>query len=93
MSGESAPARAGQIARQILLFGRPIPNKELLARLDNLYVDRLRDLAGRLLTGSRPTVSAVGLVDKLLDMSEITSVLSDFNNNGTIHHQAATAAG
>lgn len=93
MSGESAPARAGQIARQILLFGRPIPNEELLGRLDNLDVDRLRDLAGRLLTGSRPTVSAVGPVDKLLDMGEITSVLSDFDNNGTIHHRAATAAG
>lgn len=92
MSGESAPARAGQIARQILLFGRPIPNEELLSRLDKLTVERLRDLADRLFMGSRPTVSAVGPVDKLLDMNEITSVLSDYDNTGTIHHSAATAA-
>ncbi len=92
MSGESAPARAGQIARQLLLFGRPIPNEELLSRLENLTVDRLRDLADRLFMGSRPTVSAVGPVEKLLDMSEITSVLSEYDNTGTIHHSVATAA-
>lgn len=92
MSGESAPARAGQIARQILLFGRPIPNDEFLSRLDNLDVHRLRDLAGRLFVQSRPTVSAVGPVDKLPDMSEITSGLSAADISGTIHHRAASAA-
>lgn len=92
MSGESAPARAGQIARQILLHGRPISNEELLSRLDNLNVNRLRDLAGRLFTTSRPTVSAVGPVDQLLDMAEINATLSKLKDSGTIHHRASSAA-
>jgi len=75
MSGESAPSRAGQIARQILLFGRPIPNEELLLRLDNLTVARLRDLAGRIFVASAPTVSAVGPVDMLMDMDDIRARL------------------
>jgi predicted Zn-dependent peptidase len=75
MSGESAPSRAGQIARQILLFGRPIPNQELLDRLDKLSVERLRDLAGRLFSTSRPTVSAIGPVAKLMDVGAIQNEL------------------
>ncbi|MCK5749694.1 MAG: insulinase family protein, partial [Oricola sp.] len=75
MSGESAPSRAGQIARQILLFGRPIPNEELLDRLDKLTVERLRDLAGRLFTESAPTVSAIGPVDQLMDIESIRAGL------------------
>jgi predicted Zn-dependent peptidase len=92
MSGESAPARAGQIARQILLFGRPIPNSELLSRLDNLDTWRINDLAQRLFTASKPTVSAVGPVDNLLDMREITEKLAQFGDKGTVHHRAPSAA-
>jgi predicted Zn-dependent peptidase len=76
MSGESAPSRAGQIARQILLFGRPIPNEELLDRLDKITVERLRGLAGRLFTESRPTVSAIGPVDRLMDIDAIRTGLA-----------------
>ena len=75
MSGESAPSRAGQIARQILLFGRPIPNEELLDRLAGLTVERLRDLSTRLFTSSAPTVSAIGPVDRLMDIDTIRSEL------------------
>ncbi|WP_193176168.1 M16 family metallopeptidase [Oricola nitratireducens] len=76
MSGESAPSRAGQIARQILLFGRPIPNEELLDRLDKLTVERLRGLAGRLFTSSAPTVSAIGPVDRLMDIDTMRTELT-----------------
>ena len=82
MSGESAPARAGQIARQILLFGRPIPNEELLDRLDKLTVARLRDLAGRLFTASPPTVSAIGPVDRLMDIDSIRTKLTSGAGSG-----------
>ncbi len=92
MSGESAPARAGQIARQMLLFGRPIPNEELLSRLDNLTVERLGDLAQRLFSGSRPTVSAVGPVSTLPDMGEINEQLSALTQGQPIHYRAASAA-
>ncbi len=60
MAMESPAARAGQIARQILLFGRQIPNEELMERLDALSVERVRDLAGRIFQESVPTLAAVG---------------------------------
>ena len=41
MSAESASSRASQIARQLLLFGRPIAKEELMERLSALTVERL----------------------------------------------------
>src|SRR5690606_15418678 len=48
MSHESAASRASQIARQMLLFGRPIGTEELVDRLSKLTVERLTDLSSRL---------------------------------------------
>ena len=58
MGQESPAARAGQIARQMMLYGRPIPNEELMERLSGITVERLTDLAGRLFFDTRP--DAVG---------------------------------
>lgn len=64
MSAESAASRASQIARQLLLFGRPITKDELVERLSNLTVERLTDLSGRLFS-TKPTLAAVGPVGHL----------------------------
>jgi predicted Zn-dependent peptidase len=64
MSAESAASRASQIARQLLLFGRPITKEELMERLSALTVERLTDLSGRLFS-TTPTVAAVGPVGTL----------------------------
>jgi len=64
MSAESASSRASQIARQLLLFGRPITKDELVERLSNLTIDRLTDLSGRLFS-TKPTLAAVGPVGQL----------------------------
>ncbi|PZO74719.1 MAG: peptidase M16 [Mesorhizobium amorphae] len=75
MSGESAASRASQIARQLLLFGRPITREELNDRLAALTVDRLTDLSGRMFS-TRPTVTAVGPVDTLVGFDEIAGMLA-----------------
>jgi predicted Zn-dependent peptidase len=75
MSAESAASRASQIARQILLFGRPIPMEELVERLAALTVERLSDLSGRLFA-SRPTVAAIGPVGKLPAFETIWDTLA-----------------
>ncbi|MGO4839237.1 insulinase family protein, partial [Rhizobiaceae sp. 2RAB30] len=74
MSAESAASRASQIARQLLLFGRPIPMPELVDRLSNLTIDRLTDLSGRLFS-TKPTVAAVGPVGALAAYEEIRDAL------------------
>ena len=54
MSAESPASRASQIARQMLLFGRPIAKEELIDRLSALTVERLTDLSSRLFS-TKPT--------------------------------------
>jgi len=74
MSGESASSRASQIARQLLLFGRPIAKEELMERLSALTIERLRDLAARLFS-TTPTIAAVGPVGKLAPYEAIRDAL------------------
>ncbi|MCY0150541.1 insulinase family protein [Hoeflea sp. G2-23] len=76
MAQESPAARASQIARQMLLFGRPVSNTELMERLANITPKRLSDLAGRLFFDTPISVSAIGPVDKLLPMSEMAQSLA-----------------
>jgi predicted Zn-dependent peptidase len=73
MTLESPAARAGQIARQLLLFGRPIPVEELVAKIEAISVDDIRNLASRIFTGSVPTVAAVGAINGMMDHAEIVS--------------------
>jgi predicted Zn-dependent peptidase len=76
MGQESPAARAGQIARQMMLYGRPIPNEELMERLSGITIERLTDLAGRLFFDTTPTLSAIGPVEKLAPMDDILGALS-----------------
>ncbi|TDK37416.1 insulinase family protein [Rhizobium deserti] len=76
MGQESPAARAGQIARQMMLYGRPIPNPEMMERLEGITTERLTDLAGRLFFDTVPTLSAVGPIEQLAPISDISAALS-----------------
>ncbi|KKX28283.1 pitrilysin family protein [Rhizobium sp. LC145] len=76
MGQESPAARAGQMARQMILYGRIIPNQEMMERLEGITTERLTDLAGRLFFDTVPTLSAVGPIERLAPMSEISAALS-----------------
>ena len=71
MTLESPAARAGQIARQILLFGRTIPIEELVGRIDAISVGDVRALAETLVTGSKPTLAAVGPLDGMISAEKL----------------------
>jgi len=75
MSAESAASRASQIARQLLLFGRPIPMEELVERLSNLTVERLSDLAQRLFS-THPTLAAIGPIGALAPFDTVRDKLA-----------------
>jgi predicted Zn-dependent peptidase len=87
MGQESPAARAGQIARQMMLYGRPIPNEELMERLSGITTTRLTDLSGRLFFNTIPTLSAIGPVDKLANMDEIVHSLG--SSSAAAHKSAA----
>ncbi|MFS8038738.1 M16 family metallopeptidase [Xanthobacter sp. AM11] len=57
---ESSGARADQLARQILGFGRVIPVEEIVARVDAVDVGAVRRAAQALIARGRPTLTAIG---------------------------------
>jgi len=60
MALESSGARAEQLARQIVIYGRPIPMDEIVARVDAVTVESARAAGSALIARSRPAVAALG---------------------------------
>jgi predicted Zn-dependent peptidase len=60
MALESSGARAEQLARQIMAYGRPLPVAELVARIDAVTVDSARAAGRTLIARSRPAITALG---------------------------------
>lgn len=75
MALESPVARAGQLARQILLFGRPLDIKELVEKVDAVNVEGVRRLAGAIFTGTLPTMASIGPVKRLIPHGDIVARL------------------
>jgi predicted Zn-dependent peptidase len=57
---ESSVARADQLGRQLLAYGRPLPLDELVARIDAVSVDDVRAAARALISSGRPTFAGLG---------------------------------
>jgi len=60
MALESSEARLGQIARQMLAFGRPIPLEEIVAKVDAVTVASARAAGLALIGRGRPAIAALG---------------------------------
>jgi predicted Zn-dependent peptidase len=60
MALESSEARTGQLARQMLAYGRPIPLEEIVAKVDAVTVESARAAGRSLITRSRPAIAALG---------------------------------
>ena len=60
MALESSGARARQLANQILIYGRPIPLAEIVAKVESVTVESARAAGRALIRRSRPAVAALG---------------------------------
>jgi predicted Zn-dependent peptidase len=60
MALESCGTRVEQLARHMLVYGRPQTVPELMAKIDAVDVESTRDAARSLLARSRPAVVALG---------------------------------
>jgi predicted Zn-dependent peptidase len=60
----------------MMLYGRAIPNQEMMERLEGITIERLTDLAGRLFFDTIPTLSAIGPLEQLAPMEDITASLA-----------------
>jgi predicted Zn-dependent peptidase len=60
MALESSEARVGQLARQMLAYGRPIPLVELVAKIDAVTVESARAAGRMLVRRAPPAIAALG---------------------------------
>lgn len=71
---ESPSARAEQIARQMLAFGRVLTREEIVEKIDRLTVAEIRD-AGAVALRSPPTVAAIGPIGKVYSPDRVSERL------------------
>jgi predicted Zn-dependent peptidase len=60
MALESSESRIGQLARQMLAYGRPIPLDEIVAKVDAVTVESARAAGRALVERGRPAIAALG---------------------------------
>jgi predicted Zn-dependent peptidase len=60
MALESSEARTGQLARQMLSDGRPMPLEEIVAKVDAVTVESARAAGRMLIRRSPPAIAALG---------------------------------
>ena len=77
MTLESPIARAGQMARHVLIHGRPLTLEETLEKVDAVTADDLAALAAEIL-GSAPTLAAIGPVKSLPGVDEIAARMAGY---------------
>ena len=75
MAVESPIARAGQMARHILVHGRPLTLEEIVANVEAVSSGDLAELATSMLDAP-PTLAAIGPVRKLPSVAELAAGLS-----------------
>jgi predicted Zn-dependent peptidase len=74
MSMESSGNRAEKLVNNLSIFGRVIPNEEIVAKIDAITVEDIQNCFKTLLS-SKCTLSAVGKIDQLQSYDSIISRL------------------
>jgi predicted Zn-dependent peptidase len=77
MSLESPSSRAGQLARQQILWGRPIPLQETVDRINRITADRVKQIARMIFDPNRIAVAGIGPVARLPGHEKIAERLKD----------------
>ncbi len=75
MALESPVARAGQMARHMLIYGRPLSVAEIVEKIEAVTAADLTSLAGRIFAGPS-ALAAIGPIAPLPELGEITSQLA-----------------
>lgn len=65
MALESPSARAGSVARQVLLYGRHVPREEIVERIDAITLAEVKACTEDIVTCAPPTLAAIGPVNAL----------------------------
>lgn len=76
MSLESPVSRAGQIARQMLIWGRPLSTAEILERVEAVDRAAVLRLASEIFLASPPTLALVGPVEAAMTSADFAARLA-----------------
>ena len=76
MSRESVSNCADALARQIMLFGAPQDDAMLLAAIDDVDENAVRDMAAQLISGTGPALACVGPPTQLIDNDDLAARLT-----------------
>ncbi len=76
MALESPSARCEQLARQLLIFGRPLETREIVERIEAVDVAAVNRTARRALGCERPTFAALGPIDDVEPFERIAARLA-----------------
>jgi len=68
---ESPSARAGQLARQQILWGRTIPLQETVDRINAITAERVKHVASQIFATNEVSLAGIGPVAKLPDYVSI----------------------
>ena len=71
MSRESVSNCGDAVARQIMLFGAPQDDATLLAAIDDVDENAVRDMAAQLISGNCPALACVGPPTQLIDNDDL----------------------
>ncbi len=71
---ESSSARAEQIARQLMIFGRVLTRAEIIGAIDALSVEDVRAAGARMLR-ARPTLAGLGAIKKIPSIDRIAALV------------------
>ncbi len=77
MTLESPAARAGQIARQIMFHGRPLPLDELVHKINAVTPAMVCEFLDRMVAKGAPTVAAIG---PIVDVPKREAIVARFGS-------------
>jgi predicted Zn-dependent peptidase len=75
MALESSGSRAEQLARQMIVYGRPVPIEEIVAKIEAVTVDSVKAAGRALLSRARPSVAVLGPGQRLESAAAIAETL------------------
>jgi predicted Zn-dependent peptidase len=76
MALESSGDRIGQLARQLIVYGRPVPTDELVAQVDAVTVASARAAGRALLAAGKQAIAVIGLGSGLESAAAIAETLT-----------------
>jgi predicted Zn-dependent peptidase len=77
MSLESPSSRAGQLARQQILWGRHIPLQETVDRINRITPERVKEVARQVFDSGKVSLAGIGPVANLPDYRDIAAKLKN----------------